>query len=80
MPEAVINDEILISGWGRTASLSTLEYDNGTIYHNDIYAIAFANYVPSDAKESYISVKDAYEKGWFYFAVSPAAIVLRSGI
>lgn len=77
-PDTVINDEILISGWGRTASLSTLEYDNGTIYHNDIYAIVFANYVPSDAKESYISVKDAYEKGWFYFVVSPAAIGLSN--
>lgn len=77
-PDTVINDEILISGWAGVASLQSWEYKNNIIYHNDIYAIDFTNYAQSQAKEEYISVREAYEKGWYYFVVSPAAIGLSN--
>ena len=80
VPEQVLNDEILIRGFGWAVSLKSWQFDGkGPVkYYNDILKISFSNFADPGPEENIISVREAYEKGWYDFVISPAAIGLSN--
>ncbi|MDE7224203.1 MAG: hypothetical protein K2O34_10535 [Acetatifactor sp.] len=79
-PEQVLNDEILMRGFGWGVGLKSWQFDgSGPIkYYNDILNINFSNFADPGPEENIISVREAYEKGWYYFAIGPGAIGLSN--
>ncbi len=80
VPEQVLNDEILIRGFGWGVSLKSWQFDGKSPvrYYNDILNINFSNFADAGPEENIISVREAYEKGWYDLAISPAAIGLSN--
>lgn len=77
-PEQVLNDEIRMKGFGYGVDLRSWEVKNGSvIYYNDILKISFSNFAPV-SEGNIISVREAYEKGWYSIEIGPGAIGLSN--